>query len=174
MTGVQTCALPICYSVAALPSAYLLAGLAFAALDRRIALTILAIILLTWVPDISSMYRAPSPWRPFREIAHAAFVNASPSDVILVREVRADVLGIARYATSPAPLASSLETLQTRPMPDSLYGLIAGRTRVIFVWNILEPAPEEKWLRANGVVSRDIRLGWYRILDFQPINSKTF
>ena len=162
------------YSVAALPSAYLLAGLAFAALDRRIALTVLAIIMLTWVPDISSMYRAPSPWRPFREIAHAAFVNAGPSDVILVREVRADVLGIARYASGPAPLASSLEALQTRPMPDSIYGLVAGRTRVIFVWNVLEPAPEEKWLRANGVVSRDIRLGWYRILDFQPINSKTF
>jgi len=34
--------------------------------------------------------------------------------------------------------------------------------------------PEEKWLRANAIVSRDIRLGWYRILDFRPINSKTF
>jgi len=33
---------------------------------------------------------------------------------------------------------------------------------------------EEKWLRANAIVSRDIRLGWYRILDFRPINSKTF
>ena len=162
------------YSVAALPSAYLLAGLAFAALDRRIAFVVLAIIMLTWVPDISSMYRAPSPWRPLREIAQAAFLNASPSDVILVHEVRADVLGIARYATGPAPLASSLETLQTRPMPDSLHRLTAGRTRVSFVWNVLEPAPEEKWLRGNGVVSRDVRMGWYRILDFRPINSETF
>jgi hypothetical protein len=162
------------YSIAALPSAYLLAGLAFAALERRIALIGLTLIILTWLPDISSMYRAPLPWRPLREIAHAAFVNASSSDVILMHEIRADVLGIARYATGPAPLASSLGPLQTRPMPDSLYELIAGRTRVIFVWNVLEPAPEEKWLRANGVVSRDIRMGWYRILDLRPINSKTF
>jgi len=162
------------YSVAALPSAYLLAGLAFAALERRIALIGLTLIILTWVPDISSMYRAPLPWRPLREIAQAVSVNASSSDVILVHETRADVLGIARYATGLAPLASSLEPLQTRPMPDSLNGLIAGRTRVIFVWNVLEPAPEEKWLRANGVVSRDLRMGWYRIVDFRPINSKTF
>jgi hypothetical protein len=162
------------YSIAALPSAYLLAGVAFAALERRIALIGLTLIILTWVPDISSMYRAPSPWRPLREIAHAVSVNASPSDVILVHEVRADVFGIARYATGPAPVASSVGPVQTRPLPDSLNGLIAGRTRVIFVRNTLEPAPEEKWLRANGVVSRDIRLGWYRILDFQPINSKTF
>src|SRR5438876_2864368 len=126
------------YSVAALPSAYLLAGLAFAALDRRIALIGLTLIILTWVPDISSMYRAPLPWRPLREIAHAVSVNASSSDVILVHETRADVLGIARYATGPTPLASSLETLQTRPMPDSLYGLIAGRTWVTLVWNVLE------------------------------------
>jgi len=101
-------------------------------------------------------------------------VNSSPSDVILVHEIPAHVFGIARYATGSAPLASSVGPLQTRPMPDSLYALIAGRTRVIFIWNALESVPEEKWLRANAIVSRDIRLGWYRILDFRPINSKTF
>jgi len=162
------------YSVAALSGAYLLVGLAFAELDRRIALIGLTLIILTWVPDISSMYRAPLPWRPLREIAHAASVNSSPSDVILVHEIPAHVFGIARYATGSAPLASSVGPLQTRPMPDSLYALIAGRTRVIFIWNALESVPEEKWLRANAIVSRDIRLGWYRILDFRPINSKTF
>src|SRR6266536_1271721 len=92
------------YSIAALPSAYLLAGLAFACLDRRVGLVGLTLIILTWVSDISGMYRAPLPWRPLREIAHAAFGNASSSDVILVHEIRADVLGIARYATGPAPL----------------------------------------------------------------------
>jgi len=150
-------------------------GLAFAALDRRIALTILAIILLLWVPDISSMYRAPSPWRPFREIAHAAFVNASPSDVILVREVRADVLGIARYASGPAPLASSLERCKRALCLTQYTAWSLARTRVIFVWNVLEPAPEEKWLRANGVrlsrhpygLVQDSRL-------FDAISSKTF
>jgi Dolichyl-phosphate-mannose-protein mannosyltransferase len=162
------------YSIAALPSAYLLAGLAFAALHRRIALIGLALVILTWVPDISSMYRASAPWRPFREIARVAFMNASSSDMVLVHEVPADMLGIARYVNGSAPLASSLEALQTRPMPDSLYGLIAGRTRVTLVWNVLEKVPEEKWLRANGVASRDVSVGWYRIVDFRPINSKTF
>ena len=56
----------------------------------------------------------------------------------------------------------------------SLQALIAGRARVIFVRYVPQSVPEEKWLRANGVLSRDVRLGWYRILDFRPTNSETF
>jgi Dolichyl-phosphate-mannose-protein mannosyltransferase len=157
------------YSIAALPAAYLLAGVALAALDRRIMFVGVTLILLTWLPDISSIYRQRSPWWPLREIAQAASVNTSPSDAILVHELRSGVLGIARYATGPAPLASTVgPPLQYAP------GLAAGRTRVVFIRDVAEPAPEETWLRANGVVSRDIRMGWYRILDFRPINSKTF
>jgi hypothetical protein len=162
------------YSVAALSGAYLLLGLAFAALERRIALAVLAIIMLTWVPDVFSMYRAPLPWRPLREIAHTASVNSSPSDVILVHEIPAHLFGIARYVSGPAPLASSVGPLQARPMPDALNKLIAGRTRVIFVWNGLENVPEEKWLRANAVVSNETRVGPWAIVTFRPMNSERF
>jgi len=157
------------YSIAGLPAAYLLAGVALAALDRRIMFVGVALILLTWLPDISSIYRQRSPLWPLREIAQAASANTSTSDLILVHELRSGVLGIARYATGPAPLASTVgPPLQYVP------ALSAGRTRVVFIRDIAEPAPEETWLRANGVVSRDIRMGWYRILDFRPLNSKTF
>jgi hypothetical protein len=59
-------------------------------------------------------------------------------------------------------------------MPDSLNELIAGRTRVIFIVNALESVPEEKWLRANAVVSHETPVGPWAIVDFQPMNSATF
>ena len=162
------------YSITALPIAYLLAGLGLALLERRIMLIGVALILLTWLPDISSIYRDRSPWWPMREIAHAASADSNPSDLIFVHGFSYEVLGIARYASGSAPLASWVGPPWSDRQPDSVYGLIAGRTRVVFIRDIAEPAPEENWLRANGVVSRDIRRGWYRILDFRPINSRTF
>jgi hypothetical protein len=94
--------------------------------------------------------------------------------VILVHERRSGVLDTARYATGPAPLAPSVGFYEPIRRADSLSALVAGRTRVVFAWDVEEPAPEEQWLRANAVVSCDIRMGLYRILDFRPINSKTF
>ena len=133
-----------------------------------------ALILLTWLPDISSIYRDRSPWWPMREIAHAASTDSNPSDLIFVHGFSYELLGIARYASGSAPLASWVGPPWSDRQPDSVYRLIAGRTRVVFVRDVAEPAPEETWLRENGVVTRDIRMGWYRILDFRPINSKTF
>ena len=40
----------------------------------------------------------------------------------------------------------------------SLQALIASRARVIFVRHVPQSVPEEKWLRANGVLSRDVIL----------------
>jgi len=162
------------YSIAALPSAYLLAGLGLALLERRIMLIGVALIVLTWLPDISSIYRRRSPLWPMREIAHAASADSNPSDLIFVHGFSYELLGIARYASGSAPLASWVGPPWSDRQPDSVYGLIAGRTRVVFVRDVAEPAPEETWLRENGVVTRDISMGWYRILDFRPINSKTF
>jgi len=166
------------YSIAALPSAYLLAGLGLASLERRIMLIGLTLIVLTWVPDISSIYRERLPLWPMREIARAASVGSGPSDLILVHAMPSELVGIARYTTGPAPVASWVAPWVgprwTRRAPELVYPLVAGRTRVVFLRDVAEAAPEETWLRANAVVSRDIRMGWYRILDFRPINSKTF
>ena len=162
------------YSVAAVSGAYLLMGLAFATLERRIALIGLTLLILTWVPDISAMYRARLPWRPLREIARVASAKSSASDVILLHEIPEHVFGIARYASGQAPLVSSLRRLETPPRTDSLNDLIAGRTRVIFIMNALESVPEEKWFRANAVVSHETRVGPWAIVDFRPVNAATF
>jgi 4-amino-4-deoxy-L-arabinose transferase-like glycosyltransferase len=164
------------YAIAALPGAYLLAAVGLACLDHRVRLIILVLILLAWVPAIFNIYRIRLPSLPMREIAHAASVNNSPSDLILVHSIPSGVLGIARYAAGPAPLASWVGQLGNRRVPESVRTLATGRTRIRFVevHGVREPTPEENWLRANAVVCHEMRLGSGRIVDFQPVNSETF
>ena len=58
-------------------------------------------------------------------------------------------------------LASWVGQLGMRQVPQSIYALVAGRTRILFVkvHDVREPAPEEDWLRANAEVLSEIRLG---------------
>lgn len=165
------------YALAGLPAAYLLAAVGFVCLGRRIRAIMLLLILLAWAPNVLSIYRNRSrSWSPIREISHAACANNSPSDLILVHSIPSGVLGIARYAEGPVALASWVGQLGTRQMPESLHKLAAGRTRIVFVkvHEVREPAPEEDWLHTNAVVFSERRLATGRIVDFRPINSKTF
>jgi len=164
------------YAIAALPSAYLLAGLALACLDARARLIILILIVLAWVPDILSLYRNRLASLAIRPIARAASANSLSSDLILVHSIPSGVLGIARYAAGRAPLAAWVGQLGNRWVPDSVFTLATGRSRIIFVavHTVREPAPEEKWLRGNAVVCHETRIGSGRIVEFQPVNSKTF
>jgi hypothetical protein len=164
------------YAIAALPVAYLLAGAGLAYLSRRLRIIMLALIVLAWSPNLLSLYRNRLPWLPMREIALAASVNGSPSDLILVHSIPSGVLGIARYANGPAGLDSWVGQLGNRRTPESLQQLAAGRTRVLFVkvHEVGERASEEEWLRANAIVSRETRLGSGLVVDFRPWDSKTF
>ncbi len=158
------------YAVAALPAAYLLAGLGVSSLGRRAGTIILALILVAWAPNVLSIYRNRQPWLPLRELARAASANGQSTDLILVHSIPSGVLGIARYVSGPAPVASWVGQLGNRRMPESLRTLATGRTRILFVkvHEVGEPAPEEDWLRANSVVAREQHLGSGICIEFQP------
>src|SRR6266487_3513171 len=165
------------YAIAALPAAYLLAGVGLSSLGRRTRLITLALIILAWAPNVLSIYNNSSRnWQPLGEISHVAYANSSPSDLVLVHSIPSGVLGIARYANGPAALASWVGQLQTRRVPESLNVLAARRTRILFVkvHPVGEPAPEEQWLRTNAVISKETRIGSARVIDFRPIGSETF
>ena len=165
------------YAIAALPAAYLLAASGLACLGGRFGIVVLVLIVASWSPNTLSIYRNQSrTWSPIREISRAANANGSPSDLILVHSIPSGLLGISRYANGPAALASWVGQLGNRRVPESLQALAAGRTRIMFVkvHEVGEPAPEEKWLRANAVVFHETRLGSGRIVDFRPMNSETF
>ena len=76
------------YAVAALPMAYLLAGVGLGCLSRYTRFFMLILIILAWAPTVLGIYR--SGWRgssPLREISRAACVNAGPSDLILIHSI---------------------------------------------------------------------------------------
>jgi hypothetical protein len=164
------------YVMAALPGAYLLAAMGLACLGRRTRLVMLVLMVLAWAPNVLSIYRNRFPWLPMREIASAASVDASPSDLILVHSIPSGVLSIARYAKGSSVMASWVGQLGTRRVPESLRALAAGHTRIIFVkvHAVGEPAPEERWLRVKAVVSNERRLGSGSVVDFRLEDGKTF
>ena len=102
-----------------------------------------------------------------REIARLASANRCASDLILVHSIPSGVLSIARYAKGPAPMASWVEQLGNRRMPESMQTLASGRSGILFlkIRAVGEPAPEEDWLHANGVVLRETRMGAGSIVD---------
>jgi hypothetical protein len=165
------------YAIAALPWAYLLAAAGLACLGRRTRVIFVVLIVLAWAPNILSIYNNPSrSWSPIREISRAASLNSNPTDLILVHSIPSGVLGVARYASGPAALASWVGQLGTRRVPESIRELAAGRTRIVFVkvHEVREPAPEEQWLRVNAIVFRETRLNSARMVDFRPVDSETF
>jgi len=156
------------YAIAALPAAYLLAGVGFAYLRRYLQLVVLLLIMIAWAPNVLSVYRTRSPWLPLRETARVAQAHSRPSDVILVRSVPSGVLAVARYSDGKAAMASWVAQLGTRRVPESLEQLAAGRTRILFVkiHDLGQPAPEEDWLRANATVLQEELVGNGEVVEF--------
>ncbi len=165
------------YAIAALPAAYLLAGMGLACLRLKVRILLLVFIIFAWSPNIWSVLRSRSrSGSSICDLAYSANANGSPSDLILIHSIPSGVLGMARYANGPAALASWVGQLGTRHVPDSINTLIAGRARVVLVrvHEVGEPAPEEDWLRANATVAGERRSGSGRIIDFRSSKSPTF
>jgi hypothetical protein len=165
------------YALAALPATCLLAAVALGCLSQRIRLAALTLVVLTWTPSLLDIYRQGSrSWEPFREAAQVASNDGNAYDAILVHSIPSGVLGIARYAYGPSAIESWVGQLGLRRVPDSLQGLIAGRTHISLVklHEVGQPAPEEDWLRANGDVMQEKSIGAAKIVRFRPKNATTF
>jgi hypothetical protein len=165
------------YAAAALPAAYLLVAAGFAALSVRLRVIMLGLIVLAWAPNVLNIYDSRyRSWAAFRDISSAVSAKSSASDLILIHSIPSGVLGIARYVTGPVALASWVEQLGTRRVPESLHMLTAGRSHIVFVrvHDVGAPAPEEDWLRTHAVVSDQAELGNGKIVDFQPKGAETF
>jgi hypothetical protein len=170
------------YALAALPAAYLLATMGLMCVSGRWRAALLLGVVLTWLPFIFNIYRDDSRSNePFRRVARTLSQDSNSSDIILVHSAPSAVLGIARYMEGPCPLASWVEQLGTRRVPDSLTTLATGRSRIFFVKThpSNETAPEERWLRLHAIVLRQLRIGVVgvggaRIVVFGPKNAGTF
>jgi hypothetical protein len=165
------------YVLAALPAAYLLAAIALAGLRMPARLLMLLLIALVWIPPVVSLFgmRARNS-QPFRKLTHLLESSAQPTDLILVHSIPSGVLGVARYTRTRLEMASWVQALGNRRVPESLQALIAGRARVRYVKVHLlgEPRPEEEWLSANATISSQKRIEEIRVTDFRPKDGGRF
>ena len=165
------------YVLAALPAAYLIGGIALAGLTSRTRLLILVLIPLIWTPPLIGMFgMSARDSQPFRKVAQHLQSTAQPADLILVHSIPSGVLGVARYTKGPLEIASWVQPLGNRRVPESLQSLIAGRARVRYVKVHLlgEPLPEEEWLRAHATISGQSHSGQIFVTDFRPKNGAKF
>lgn len=165
------------YVMAGLPAAYLLAAIALAGMQKSLRFLMLALIALTWIPPLASIYglRARNS-QPLWELARVLRSTALPSDLILVHSIPSGVLGVARYTSAPLEMASWIQPLGNRRVPESVEALAAGHQRIFYVQVHMlgEPRPEEDWLRANAVASEQVRLEEIRVTEFRPKNGGKF
>jgi hypothetical protein len=164
------------YAIAGLPAAYLLAGIALACLRTWPRFILLGLILLSWVPNLYFLYRAPSRnYSALCDAAQAVNQDDKPSDLILVHSIPSGVIGVAHYSNKRAPIASWVGQLKNRQVPQSILALTAGRSRIWFVkvHEVGEAAPEESWLRQHANVVKELRMG-ATLVEFRPINAATF
>ena len=165
----HTAAIPR-YAFAGVPAACLLAGTVLSLIGNRLRIALLCLILVAWIPGLYNIYRQSSrSGEPVREIAQNISATAGPSDIVLVHSIPSGVIGVARYVQTPAVLASWVEQLGNRRVPESLQRLAEGRNRVLLVkvHAVGAPAPEEDWLRANAVVLNQQRIQAINLIDFK-------
>ncbi len=165
------------YALGALPAAYLLAALGIACFAEKVRFGMLVAIVLAWAGGIASIYEEEARARePFRRIAQVVSFEATPSDVVLIHSIPSGVLGVARYASPILNVASWVEQLGQRQVPDSVLALARERSRILYVkvHQLSEPAPEEQWLRTHATPSHEIRLGLGLVTVFRPLERNVF
>jgi hypothetical protein len=165
------------YAIAALPAAYILVAIGLAHFEKPVRLMALACILAVWLPPLKNLYQQHARNKePFRTVAQIASIGSEPSDLVLVHSIPSGVLGIARYSEGSAPIASWIGQLGTRRLPASLNTLISGRNRIslIKLHEVRQPAPEEEWLRSNGQILQERRIGVASIVQLKSKNGASF
>ncbi len=165
------------YALAGLPPAYFLTAIGIASFGKRVRVAVLLAIVLVWAMPIARIFREDSRARePFKKIAQFVSSDARPSDLVLVHSIPSGVLGVARYSRPTVAIASWVQQLGTRRVPESLLALARGRSRILYVkvHQLSEPAPEEEWLRAHAATAHETRFGLGTVVDFRPQGANVF
>jgi uncharacterized membrane protein len=166
------------YVFAGMAAAYLLVAVMLAHLGFQARVFVLFLVALLWASPLVNIYR--KQWRgrqPFRQVARAVIKTGNTSDLILIHSIPAGVLGLARYLDGPVQLASWIQQLGTRRVPESLHSLVTGRQRILFVrveHALRESKPEEDWLRANARMVEEKHFESVTVMEFRPKSAETF
>jgi hypothetical protein len=166
------------YAISGVPAACLLGGIVLSSVGPRLAVALLCLVVVVWLPGLHNIYRQESRYgEPVRKIAQSISATAGPSDLVLVHSIPSGVLGLARYARTSAAFCSWVQRLGNRHVPESLKTLAHGRSRIVLVefeLHEVAPAPEEGWLRATATTVNQKRNETINLIEFEPSTGSTF
>ena len=157
------------YALPAVPAAMLLAGMALNRLGPPLSTIFLALVVVAWLPGIRVVFLNGSrSWDVYRQVAVRVAEWAGPSDLVIVHSIPSGVVGIARYVTSDTPVASWVEQLGGRRVPEDVIRLLHGRERVaLVVIHSGAAVPEEGWLQAHATSVGGFQMLNARVLSFR-------
>ena len=156
------------YALPAVPAAMLLAGMALGRLGPPLSTIFLALVVVAWLPGIRVVFLNGSrSWDVYRQVAVRVAEWAGPSDLVIVHSIPSGVIGIARYVTSDTPVASWVEQLGGRRVPEDIIRLLHGWERVaLVVIHSGAAVPEEGWLQAHATSVGGFQMLNARVLYF--------
>jgi hypothetical protein len=140
----------------------LLAAIASATLRPKIQAAFTGFILVAWTAGLwPILVHSNRPGAAYRALASEVGQWAGPDDLVLVHSIPSGVIGLSRYLERDLPLASWVEPLGLRRVPEDLERVLAGRRRValVQVHNLAQPSPAEPWLRKHA------RLAGHKVYD---------
>ncbi len=146
------------YALPGLPAAVLVFALAIDHVYRPVGLVVLIGTLVAWVPGLRGTVVGPSRWfQPFPTIAERLEGWTAPEDLVIVSSIPSGVIALARYVDPRTPMASWVQALGNRRMPDDAEALTEGRCRVAFVavHDLGVRAPVEQWLRERATATAE-------------------
>jgi uncharacterized membrane protein len=145
------------YVLAGLPAAFILLAFCFAQIPAPLRIAAGGMIVLAcMIGDRRIFLNQSRQLEPFRETARQISRDACAPDLLIVHSVPSGILGIARYFDSNVPIFSWVGQLHVRTVPEDIARVSAGTQKVMLVkiHQVLEPSPEDGWLRAGA---RDTR-----------------
>jgi dolichyl-phosphate-mannose-protein mannosyltransferase len=141
------------YVLSALPAAMILVAIGIEPLRPKARAAFAGLVLVAWTAGLWPIVtHRDRPGAVYRAMAEEMERWASPADLILVHSVPSGVIGLSRYLPRDVPIASWIEPLGLRRVPQDLEPLLAGRARValIQVHHLGRASPAEPWLREHA------------------------
>jgi 4-amino-4-deoxy-L-arabinose transferase-like glycosyltransferase len=141
------------YVLSGLPAAMILVAIGIDPLRPKVRAAFAGLVLAAWTAGLWPIVtHRDRPGAVYRAIAAELQRWARPGDLVLVHSVPSGVIALSRYLARDVPLASWIEPLGLRQVPQDLERLLSGRARValVQVHHLGRASPAEPWLREHA------------------------
>lgn len=141
------------YVLSGLPAAMILVAIGIDPLRPKVRAAFAGLVLAAWTAGLWPIVaHGDRPGAVYRAIAAELDRWAGPTDLVLVHSVPSGVIALGRYLARDVPVATWIEPLGLRRVPQDLERLLAGRARValVQVHHLGKASAAEPWLRSHA------------------------